>query len=744
MNKDYLSSLLKKETGTGFSDHVNQLRMLDNAAQNSIEWFKQSELNINRFCEQANTVLVELVMDSSLKQLANAEKMSEADRMYYAGKVIKSFNAIRGNHPGIAAVSYYGKDGFTLKASESVNHVARDTNKEDLYYTTEMFRKEDGRKGLWWTGGYTNQDLELAVPEYGNISRLSGRHESGGGGLVCTVDEYCKLLEALANDGVGGTGVRILTGESIEKMSRNRLDGRQLEDFHRSGKREYGYGLGVRTLMDREASESPMGEFGWDGAAGAYALADPVNHISIFYAQVMATTPVVHGVIHPTLRDLIYGALKQKTFRRSPFRFTWENPRAYDSVPGISPLRDPFILRDGNFWYLTGTLPPYDVAEETFRTKGVPLYRSGDLKRWTFVDYIVRTPAEAEGKWYSERFWAPEIFRRNGKYYVTANCSGLGASAQSTMGHLFARSDYIEGPYTIMNPDKPLRLGNDAHLFSDEDGRVYLFASGIWCAELDLDNLRFLEEGRCPVVPVPGSDAWNGRRERVDFEGPFVMKYQGRYYMFYSTWARGYEVGVAVADSPKGKWTLMPDPMYGSINRGSCREYGGIYQEGCYPAQDKYRESGHNSVFEGPDGEPWIAAHAYDYASGDVKLVMDKLIFDKTGGVAVADTVSGKAVKGPTWGSSAVDCETEPGGRAPVHALDVWIYVPEGGKGQLPDQVDILLENGFRTGAPVRWDGQPLCGREDGERVRGTAVYRGKVYSCTAHVLPAVVPPEAV
>lgn len=68
-------------------------------------------------------------------------------------------------------------------------------------------------------------------------------------------------------------------------MSRNWLNDVQLKDFQLSGKVGYGYGLGVRTLIDDSRSRSPIGEFGWDGAAGCYVLIDPKNQVGLFYAQ---------------------------------------------------------------------------------------------------------------------------------------------------------------------------------------------------------------------------------------------------------------------------------------------------------------------------------------------------------------------------------------------------------------------------------------------------------------------------
>ena len=138
---------------------------------------------------------------------------------------------------------------------------------------------------------------------------LSDRYESGGAGLCCTAEAYSAFMEALANGGVGRTGKQILNPEGIALLSENQLNEQMLAEYRMPWRMEYGYGLGVRTKMHPSSSPAPVGEFGWDGAAGAYALADPVNHISIFYAQEILGMLRVYSEIHPRLRDLAYEAL---------------------------------------------------------------------------------------------------------------------------------------------------------------------------------------------------------------------------------------------------------------------------------------------------------------------------------------------------------------------------------------------------------------------------------------------------
>lgn len=156
--------------------------------------------------------------------------------------------------------------------------------------------------GKDWDTGKIKRDESM-------IYRITKNYESGGAWLCTTVDEYTKVLEALANGGVGRTGGRILKQESVLAIGRNWLTEQELADFSRTGKEGYGYGLGVRVLIDGTKSKSPVGEFGWDGAAGAYALVDPKNHIGMFYTHEILGMIEAYSEIHPTLRDLAYEAM---------------------------------------------------------------------------------------------------------------------------------------------------------------------------------------------------------------------------------------------------------------------------------------------------------------------------------------------------------------------------------------------------------------------------------------------------
>ena len=142
-----------------------------------------------------------------------------------------------------------------------------------------------------------------------NAYILGARYDSGGAGLVTCVDDYIRFADAMACGGVGLTGERILSPATINLMRENHLNPRQLADLTWIQMRGYGYGLGVRTMIDRtQGSLSSLGEFGWGGAAGAYALIDPERHLSAYFAEHMLNS--YEPYVHPRLRNILYAAFE--------------------------------------------------------------------------------------------------------------------------------------------------------------------------------------------------------------------------------------------------------------------------------------------------------------------------------------------------------------------------------------------------------------------------------------------------
>lgn len=136
---------------------------------------------------------------------------------------------------------------------------------------------------------------------------LSKEYQSGGAGLVSNTEDYAVFLDALACGGVSKNGYRLLESKTVELMSQNHLSGRLLDDFFQLRK-GYGYGFGVRTHINalESGSKSPLGEYGWDGAAGSFSMVDPVNRISLTYFQHVHNWDLA---MHEELRNTLYECL---------------------------------------------------------------------------------------------------------------------------------------------------------------------------------------------------------------------------------------------------------------------------------------------------------------------------------------------------------------------------------------------------------------------------------------------------
>ncbi|MBP5270587.1 MAG: beta-lactamase family protein [Clostridia bacterium] len=143
-----------------------------------------------------------------------------------------------------------------------------------------------------------------------NMYILGDGYESGGAGVISTVNDMARFADALACGGVGATGERILSEASIELMRTPMLNFRQRSTFiwPQLGS-AYSYGLGVRTLINpRGGALLPLREFGWAGAAGALMICSPELKLSAYYAQHMLNNR--EEFVHPRLRNVIAACVR--------------------------------------------------------------------------------------------------------------------------------------------------------------------------------------------------------------------------------------------------------------------------------------------------------------------------------------------------------------------------------------------------------------------------------------------------
>lgn len=277
-------------------------------------------------------------------------------------------------------------------------------------------------------------------------------------------------------------------------------------------------------------------------------------------------------------------------------------------------FRDTHIIPDNGKYYAVGTCTPVWGGQNP----GVKLYESDNLIDWKYKKLLIDANRLDSSVWYRDRFWAPELKKIGEKYFLTFNCQNNSGdygdvNAQKHFHACgLAVSDSIEGPYIVVTPDKPLTsfASNDISLFEDTDGKVYAFYNNGWTdlhhiyvSELDLSNYTLKGEPTLLISQEPG--LWDG----AGIEGSHVVKKDNIYYLFYSSWTKGYAVGYATSKNIYGPWSKSPDnPLFGSFIQNDSTF---VIRKGItsYEPDFKIGSIGHNQIFVGPDGNYWTSYH---------------------------------------------------------------------------------------------------------------------------------------
>jgi xylan 1,4-beta-xylosidase len=231
------------------------------------------------------------------------------------------------------------------------------------------------------------------------------------------------------------------------------------------------------------------------------------------------------------------------------------------------PLRDTSLCRgpDGT-WYLTGTVPPFWAYNE-----GIKVWKSKDMVAWEPLGMVWRYGASPWHKKFLDAkkpLWAPEIHYLKGTFWLTYSIPGWdGTGKTSGSGLLKSTSGKPEGPYEDVQPAERMGDEIDASLFPDDDGAVYfLWHSGkIARMKDDLSGLaepyRWLKttgadpnpkhhSGLCPGIFGQGSV------DHVGYEGMFLFKANGRYYLACGEqWDGRYSCCIATAEKIYGPYS---------------------------------------------------------------------------------------------------------------------------------------------------------------------------------------------
>ena len=250
---------------------------------------------------------------------------------------------------------------------------------------------------------------------------------------------------------------------------------------------------------------------------------------------------------------------------------------------------DPTIFRDDD-----GTYYLYGTGANS--SMGFMTYQSADLQEWS-------GPVGADNGYCLTKntsfgnggFWAPQVVRRNGVYYMfyTADEQIAVATATSAAGP-FTQSEkrMIDAPCKTIDP----------FVLFDNDGKAYLYhvrlqdGNRIFVAELTDDLMGIKEETakECITATLAWENTENAPWSVT--EGPTVLHIDDTYYMFYSAndfRNIDYAVGVAKAKSPFGPWEKSDKPIIHRTNIG-------------------YYGTGHGDVFKDAKGQWQYVFHTHN------------------------------------------------------------------------------------------------------------------------------------
>lgn len=152
---------------------------------------------------------------------------------------------------------------------------------------------------------------EFHFPHLGisNDMKTPPAFESGGAGLVSTIDDYARFAQMLLNKGSLGN-VSILSPRTIAFLSQAHL-APSLDIYVRQWESLAGcsYANLMRIMKDPGAaiSLSRSGEFGWDGWLGTYMTVDPADDMVLLLMQQKTDTGTT--AYTRKIRNVVYSAL---------------------------------------------------------------------------------------------------------------------------------------------------------------------------------------------------------------------------------------------------------------------------------------------------------------------------------------------------------------------------------------------------------------------------------------------------
>lgn len=235
-------------------------------------------------------------------------------------------------------------------------------------------------------------------------------------------------------------------------------------------------------------------------------------------------------------------------------------------------IRDPFVLLEDGVYYMYGSRCA--GTGYSFRGKGLDVYTSTDLETWSDPHECFTRP---ENFWSDRDFWAPEVHKWKGAYYMFVSFW----SADANRGTQILRAESPMGPFLPISegPVTPREwMCLDGTLYVDKNGAPWI----VFCHEwVQIQNgtvcaLRLTDDLSAPIgEPIElfaaKDPAWvtsySAENEGYVTDGPFLWRAaNGKLHMLWSSFSAPgcYAQAVATSESGgiAGPWIHAEEPLF--------------------------------------------------------------------------------------------------------------------------------------------------------------------------------------
>ncbi|MBP5274090.1 MAG: family 43 glycosylhydrolase [Abditibacteriota bacterium] len=224
-------------------------------------------------------------------------------------------------------------------------------------------------------------------------------------------------------------------------------------------------------------------------------------------------------------------------------------------------IRDPFIAVCDGKYYMAGT----------HRGNAFSVWESPDLKHWSEPHTVFEA---GEGFWGVTNFWAPELHRYKGRWYLfgSAYAEGVNRATQ-----IFTAKTPL-GPFVPLGskPQTPAEwMCLDGTLYVDPKGKPWMVFCHEWVQVRDGEVCAIPLSGDLkkpagePILLFRASEApWTsgfGHSGGLVTDGPFIYhSSKGFLVMLWSSFdpEGRYNIGLAVSDKITGPWRQLSKPLF--------------------------------------------------------------------------------------------------------------------------------------------------------------------------------------